>query len=109
MPKAGDWGLFCAGDGVAGVTPPDANCYAKGERGQGAAGHPAVQWKPCCDGQAQVEKAGDWGKFCPGDVGGPGSDGCYGPGERNQGATGYPAVPYLPCCDGKAATPKDGD
>lgn len=42
-----------------------ANCYGPGQRNQGAPGFPAVEYKPCCDGRAAVEKANDWGKFCP--------------------------------------------
>lgn len=45
-------------------------CYNPGERSQGAAGHPRADEKPCCDGQDSVEVSGEWGKFCPGGVGG---------------------------------------
>lgn len=68
-----------------------------------APGYPNVDYKPCCDGSTAVDKAGDWGKFCPD------TDLCYKEGERNQGAAGYPEVQYRPCCDGKVAVEKDGD
>lgn len=45
--------------------PKSATCYAPGQRNQGAVGYPAVNYKPCCDGSSAVEKANDWGKFCP--------------------------------------------
>lgn len=53
--KEGDWGKFC---------PGAADCAADGERNQGAAGFPNVDYKPCCSGQAAAAKEGDWGKFC---------------------------------------------
>lgn len=42
------------------------DCYALGERAQGAPGQEAVAWKRCCDaGAQQVEDASlGWGKFC---------------------------------------------
>lgn len=67
--------------GLAGLalcaSQTDASCYAAGERSEGAAGFPAMEYKPCCDGQSAVGRDGDWGKFCPGgDAGGGGGGTC---------------------------------
>lgn len=101
--KPGEWGRFCPPK-VDGGSEEDT-CYGPGERNEGAAGKPAVPFKPCCDGQASVEKAKEWGKFCPEKD----TATCYKAGERNQGEKGKPAVPYKPCCNGKKAVEKDGD
>lgn len=107
--KPGDWGKFCPLTGTNGAGSEDT-CYKPGEKNQGASGFPAVEYKPCCDGQSSVERAGEWGRFCPGaGTGGgvgTGDDTCYAAGERNQGASGFPAVLYKPCCDGQQSVVK---
>lgn len=101
--KEGEWGMFCPDqkDGAG----DEQTCYGPGERNEGAPGKPEVPYKPCCDGRQNVEKANEWGKFCPEKH----TATCYEAGERNQGAVGYPAVPYKPCCDGQPAAEKAGD
>lgn len=81
--------------------PYKKNCYASGERNQGAVGHSHIKLMPCCvEGEYGQAVDSDWGRFClPAPT--TGSSGCYGPGERT--------VLYRPCCDGQAARPKAGD
>lgn len=82
-------------------------CYAPGERNQGESGYAPVPYRACCDGQQNVKKPGEWGRFCPEKVdGGSDEDTCYGPGERNVGAKGKPEVVYKPCCDGQDSVVK---
>lgn len=77
----GEWGTFCpggaGGDGCVGAACGKPNpcvgaacgkptpCYATGERAQGAPGFRPIVFKPCCvKSDVQVEKDGEWGKWC---------------------------------------------
>lgn len=101
--RARDWGSLCGRGAGTSVGATSESRYKEGERNQGAPGRSWVNYNPCCDGSASVQKKGDWGWFCP-----PVRDRrtkrshssvFYDPGERNQGAPGRPHVDYKPCCD----------
>lgn len=100
------WGKWCVPKDGNGDGNANNNCYANGQRCQGAPGFPAVEWKPCCDGNAQcVDNAAlGWGKWCQteNDNNNQPDDTCYNVNERCQGAPGFPFVQFKPCCDADA-------